>query len=209
MLIKHCLKFGFPSWKIESLIKECYILNFEKEGCEMRDASEYATLLNSTGRYDKAEIGFHVCLGDRIKYYYKATKLLHEHRTNLANSLNYVKKIGFIQLENIQYFDGGDKIKETIIGIVAGMSIGLKGYNINKPIIALANSGNEIKVSSRATNDLIKKGINLSKAMYIASEIVGGAGGGHDIAAGATIQKTKIIMFIKIIDEIIGKQKII
>jgi RecJ-like exonuclease len=152
----------------------------------MRDASEFSTLLNATARYDHADIGLAVCMGDRENAYEDARKLLAEHRQNLVNGLMYVKENGVIQLENIQYFDAGSQIKETIVGIIAGMSSTIV-ENRNLPIIAFAKTEGGIKVSARGTQDLIRRGVNLSEAMSAVSAEVGGAGGGHDIAAGATI----------------------
>ncbi|MDD2439868.1 MAG: DHHA1 domain-containing protein, partial [Methanosarcinaceae archaeon] len=134
-----------------------------------------------------------------------ARKLLAEHRQNLVNGLIYVKEKGVIELENLQYFDAGSEIKETIVGIIAGMSSTIVP-NRNLPIIAFANSEEGIKVSARATQDLIRKGVNLSEAMEKVSTEVGGAGGGHDIAAGATIPKGNQEECIQKLDLFIGKQ---
>jgi len=109
------------------------------------------------------------------------------------------------ELENIQYFHAGDKILDTIVGIVAGMSYTFS--NRNKPIIAFAENEDGIKVSARATKNLVEMGIHLANAIKIAAEKVGGIGGGHNIAAGATIPKGSENEFLKILDEIIGKQK--
>ncbi|HPS88592.1 MAG TPA: DHH family phosphoesterase, partial [Methanosarcina vacuolata] len=204
-LIQYCLKSGIPSYKIERLVGEVYVLLGEKEGTEMRDASEFSTLLNATARYDHAEIGLAVCMGDREKAYEDARKLLAEHRQNLVNGLMYVKENGVIQLENIQYFDAGSEIKETIVGIIAGMSSTLV-ENRNLPIIAFAKAEGGIKVSARGTQDLIRRGVNLSEAMSMISSEVGGAGGGHDIAAGATIPNGKKEEFARKLDLFIGEQ---
>ena len=194
-----------PSYKIERLIGEVYILLGEKEGTEMRDASEFSTLLNATARYDHAEIGLAVCMGNREEAYEGARKLLAEHRQNLVNGLIYVKEKGVIQLENIQYFDAGSEIKETIVGIIAGMSSTLV-ENRNLPIIAFAKAEGGTKVSARGTQDLIRRGVNLSEAMSIVSAEVGGVGGGHDIAAGATIPDGKKEEFARKLDLFIGEQ---
>jgi RecJ-like exonuclease len=204
-LIQYCLKSGMPSYKIERLIGEVYVLLREKEGTEMRDASEFSTLLNATARYDHAEIGLAVCMGNREEAYEDARKLLAEHRQNLVNGLMYVKEKGIVQLENIQYFDAGSKIKETIVGIIAGMSSTLV-ENRNLPIIAFAKAEGGIKVSARGTQDLIRRGVNLSEAMSLVSAEVGGAGGGHDIAAGATIPDGKKEEFARKLDLFIGEQ---
>ncbi|HHV25045.1 MAG: DHH family phosphoesterase [Methanosarcina sp.] len=204
-LFQYCLKSGMPSYKIERLIGEVYILLGEKEGTEMRDASEFSTLLNATARYDHAEIGLAVCMGNREEAYEDARKLLAEHRQNLVNGLTYVKENGVVQLENIQYFDAGSEIKETIVGIIAGMSSTLV-ENRNLPIIAFAKAEGGIKVSARGTQDLIRRGVNLSEAMSMVSADVGGAGGGHDIAAGATIPEGTKEEFTRKLDLFIGEQ---
>ncbi len=204
-LIHYGLKSGIPSYKIERLIGEVYVLLKEREGTEMRDASEFSTLLNATARYDHAEIGLAVCMGNREEAYEDARRLLAEHRQNLVNGLMYVKEKGVIQLENIQYFDAGSEIKETIVGIIAGMSSTIV-ENRNLPIIAFARTDGGIKVSARGTQDLIRRGVNLSEAMSIVSAEVGGAGGGHDIAAGATIPENVKEEFARKLDLFIGEQ---
>ncbi|AKB27452.1 Single-stranded-DNA-specific exonuclease RecJ [Methanosarcina siciliae T4/M] len=204
-LFQYCLRSGIPSYRIERLIGEVYVLLNEREGTEMRDASEFSTLLNATARYDHADIGLAVCMGDRESAYEEARKLLAEHRQNLVNGLVYVKENGITQLENIQYFDAGSQIKETIVGIIAGMSSTIV-ENRNLPIIAFANTEGGIKVSARGTQDLIRRGVNLSEAMSTVSAEVGGAGGGHDIAAGATIPVNMKEDFARKLDIFIGKQ---
>lgn len=205
-LIDYCLNHNFPPRKAESVVRECYTLLKEKEGTEMRDASEFATLLNATGRYDCAEIGVRVCMGDRGVAFDEARDLLAEHRKNLVNGLNYVKEHGMTQMTNIQYFYSGSEIKETIVGIIAGMSSSVETVDRNKPVIGLADAEDGIKVSGRGTQDLIGRGLNLSRAMADVSEACGGAGGGHDIAAGATIPPENMDRFLKILDVYIGSQ---
>lgn len=204
-IIQHGLTLGQDSYKMSRIIGEVYILLQEREGTEMRDATEYSTLLNATGRYDNAKIGMDVCMGDRDKSYNLATKLLSEHRQNLVNGLNYVKEKGVIKMNNFQYFDAGSFIKETVIGIVAGMSTSVS-TDRNYPIIAFANSEEGVKVSARGTQDLVRKGLNLSEALSTVSTHVGGSGGGHDIAAGATIPNNCKEEFISKLDHIIGLQ---
>ncbi|WNY25003.1 DHH family phosphoesterase [Methanolapillus millepedarum] len=205
-LIKYCSDRGLSSSRAGEIVRECYILLSEKEGTEMRDASEFSTLLNATGRYDRAETGVAVCMGDRDVALSEAGNLLIEHRKNLVNGLNYVRENGICQLENIQYFYSGSEIKETIVGIIAGMSSSIEGVDRGKPIIGLADSEDGIKISSRGTQDLIRRGMNLSKAMSDVTEMVGGTGGGHDIAAGGTIPPEKVDEFIARLDIYIGNQ---
>ena len=115
-----------------------------------------------------------------------------------------VDEIGIIELENIQYFHAGNEILDTIVGIVAGMCF--SKANLNKPIVAFAYTEDGVKVSARATQRLVERGVHLARAIKIASEKVGGSGGGHSIAAGATIPKGTEDEFLKELDRIIGQQ---
>ena len=49
-------------------------------------------------------------------------------------------------------------------------------------------------------------GMDLSSAMRGIAEKVGGAGGGHNIAAGATIPASRMEEFIELLDEFVGAQ---
>lgn len=194
---------GIPYTSILRMVGECYILLNEEEGTEKRDAMEFSTLLNATARYDEAEVGVRVCLGDENAYR-RARTLLQNHRRNLSEGIRFVDKNGIEELQNIQYFHAKDNIPDTIVGIVAGMCFH-KG-NREKPIIAFAESEKGIKVSARATYRLVEKGVHLAKAMQRAAEAVGGIGGGHSVAAGATIPEGKEEEFLRVLDRIIGEQ---
>jgi single-stranded-DNA-specific exonuclease len=78
--------------------------------------------------------------------------------------------------------------------------------NRNLPIIAFADAEGGIKVSSRGNQELIRKGLNLGKAIGEAAREVGGRGGGHDIAAGAFIPINSKQEFLRILDSKIGTQ---
>jgi len=97
-LMQYCLQSGMSSYNMGRLVAEGYILKTETEGTEMRDATEYSTLLNATGRYMQAEVGMQVCMGDRGDYYDEAQELLATHRKNLVDGLNFVKENGLSQL---------------------------------------------------------------------------------------------------------------
>ncbi len=83
-------------------------------------------------------------------------------------------------------------IHEGIIGIIASR---FKDY-YNKPCIVFTNSGNTIKGSARSTFDF-NIGELINKALYKKIII---KGGGHNLAAGITIQKKKLNRFKKFIN---------
>ena len=206
-LLQRALERGVPPGKAERLVGTTYTLTDEATGTTLRDASEFSTLLNATARYERADVGLAVCLGDRGDALDRARTLLENHRRNLSEGLEQVKRRGVDQAEHIQYFDAGDEIRETIVGIVAGMALGVEGVDGNRPIIAFAEKNDEeTKVSARGTGRLVGKGLDLSTVMTEASRSVGGDGGGHDIAAGATIPTGEEEPFVEEADAIVAEQ---
>lgn len=205
-LVKLILRMGYGHELASRLIGEVYILSHEERGTPLRDAKEFATLLNACGRYRQAFIGYQVCLGDRDEYYKRALSMLSRHRRNLVEGINFVKEIGLIKREYLQYFHAGSNINENIVGIVASMILSEEGKE-QLPIIAFANSedGN-IKVSVRSPRVLVNQGVDFSIIMKEASAMVGGYGGGHNIAAGASIPPGKEEEFIDIVEKMLQKQ---
>jgi len=177
----------------------------EQEGTELRDASEYSTLLNATARYGHAQIGLSVCMGDRDRAFSEAQRLLSQHRQNLVNGLKLVAERGITCLQSIQYFDAGESIQDTIVGIVAGMSFQMADRS--RPILAFARTeGGDLKVSARGTQDLVRSGLDLAEALSASARAVGGVGGGHNVAAGATIPAPAQQKFLELVDGAVGRQ---
>ena len=196
---------------IARLTGEVYTLVREEPGSPVRDMKEYATLLNACGRHGRAEVGLRICAGDRGTALSEGYALLRDHRYAISRALDVAKSRGITRLRHIQYFDAEDEIEETIVGTVAGMLLGTNGMDRTAPIIAFAESMEPsdvqmVKVSSRGTQDLVAKGMDLSKAMRSAAEHVGGVGGGHNIAAGATIPSDRREEFLQLLDETVGSQ---
>jgi len=204
-LVRRGLRAGLSNAQLERLVGEVYNLLTEQEGTELRDASEYSTLLNATARDGHSGVGLSVCLGDRGPALEEARLLLKQHRQNLVNGLKLVKDEGIVPLAHLQYFDAGDRILETIVGIVAGMSF--QTADRRKPILAFALSDDgKLKVSARGTQDLVRSGLNLAEAISQAAEKVGGVGGGHNVAAGATIPPEAKNEFLEEMNALVGLQ---
>jgi single-stranded-DNA-specific exonuclease len=201
------IKKGFGHKITKQIISEVYILKNETEGSELHDAKEFATLLNSTARYGQHLVGLNVCLGDRDKWLKDAQNLLSGHRNNLVEGLKFAKEEGIERREFIQFYHAKSGIRDTIIGIVTNMLLNSFEVSNDLPLIGFAyKESGEVKASARGTQELIEKGLNLSNAMNFAAKELKGIGGGHKIAAGATIPKGKEEEFLKILEERIKTQ---
>jgi RecJ-like exonuclease len=150
-------------------------------------------------------------MGDRDGALQEGLALLRDHRSALSQAISLTKDLGVTRLRNIQYFDAGPDIEETIVGTVAGMLLGEAGSDRSAPMVAFADSEEysdepKAKASARGTQDLVSRGMDLSAAMRRAAEAVGGVGGGHNIAAGATIPASRKEDFLRELDRTVEEQ---
>ena len=205
-LVISLLERGYGHAQARRLIGEVYVLPREEEGTPLHDAKEFATLLNACGRYEKGDVGYQVCLGDREEGYRRALRLLQEHRGHIVTSLDVVDEVGVESLDHIQWFHGGDRIKDTVVGIATGIVLGSGHVTPDMPLFAFAQADDGIKVSARSSQKLVERGLNLAVVLRDAAAKVGGEGGGHTIAAGATIPSGTEDEFLHIADDLVGGQ---
>jgi RecJ-like exonuclease len=185
---------------------EVYTVTRYNSRTGLRDAKEFATVLNSCGRYDDAETGLRICLGDMTALE-DAERNRSDHRKHISTAISYVKENRLLRERRfVQYFDAGPEIRETVVGIVAGLLLNSGEARKELPIFAFAEADDGIKVSARATRALTDRGLDLSAVMKTASEMVGGYGGGHKVAAGATIPCGKEEEFLDIVEDIVSSQ---
>lgn len=168
--------------KTDGLVGESYIFPMRQRN-EAYEANEFSTLLNACGRHGRPDIGISVCLGEESAHE-EAVSLLRLHRKMLREGISYANE-RTQDFGHFRFLDGRGMISEGIIGTVCGMAL---RQSWGKPIIGIA-SGDDgaIKVSSRAPRNLIDGGLDLGRLMKEATESLGGIGGGHNIAAGASI----------------------
>jgi RecJ-like exonuclease len=196
-------------YEITNLIGNIYVLSTEEPWTPLRDAREFAVLLNSTGRMDRPSLGIAVCMGDREAGLEEANKALEDYRKSINKYLIWVweKPERLRELEHIYVVNGEDFVSEKIIGTISSILVsGLP--NVEKPLIAYANVPGEglAKLSSRTTDIAVHKGVNLGVVMRLAAEPLEGKGGGHNIAAGGQVPLEKAEEFVKAANELVGRQ---
>jgi len=196
-------------YEVSNLIGHVYILNREEPWTPLRDAREFSVLLNGTGRMDKPSLGVAVCMGDRGSALEEANKVLREYRRTLGKYLGWVmeKTERMEELQNIYVVHGEDFLEDKIVGAISSI-LSSSLPNPEKPLIMYANVKEEeiAKFSARTVDMVTHRGVNLGQAMQVAAEKFLGKGGGHNIAAGAQVPIKNINHFIKLVDELVGKQ---
>ncbi|MGB9740698.1 MAG: DHHA1 domain-containing protein [Candidatus Bathyarchaeia archaeon] len=208
-IAEHLLSKGLH-YEIGNLIGHVYTLKNEEPWTPLRDAREFAVLLNATGRMNKPSLGVSICMGDRGTTLETAIKVLEEYRGTISKYLGWVMEKPserMKEMENIYVVYGENFIDDKIIGAVSSI-LSTSLPNPEKPLIAYAHVEEEnlAKFSARTTDIMVDRGINLGEIMQIAAEKCMGNGGGHNIAAGAQVPIDKTDAFIKIVDELVGKQ---
>jgi RecJ-like exonuclease len=175
----------------------------EPRGEPTRELQEFATLLNSTARYDRPDVGLAVARGDRAAAYAEARDLRQAHSKHLMAGLDQL--LSRLE-EHASCFvaHAGDSVRDTLIGILCGMAVDRLGAA--KPLIGTAHSAaDRTKVSSRLPASLRGR-VDLSGVMRTAAAAVGGEGGGHAGAAGATIPRgTEAAFITAVADALAGR----
>jgi RecJ-like exonuclease len=191
-LIEHMSENGMGN-AAEELVGEVYLLPLRPKLSELSDAQEFSTLLNACGRNRNPELGVKICMGDEGALV-QGRALLAEHRRNLRAGLDFAMR-NWIDLGKFVFVDGRGIIDDGIIGVVAGM---VYAPRRGKPIVAVAvDEEGKIKISTRATKAQVAAGLNLGAALRSSAGAVGGVGGGHNIAAGASIPSGKLDEFLR------------
>jgi len=207
-LAEHLVSMGLHS-QVSSLVGHVYTLTREEPWTPLRDAREFAVLLNGTGRMEKAGLGVAVCMGDRASALEEANRVLEDYRRSINKYLGWVteKPERMKEFVNIYVVYGEDFINDKMVGAVSSI-LTSSLPNPEKPLIAYANLQEEgiAKISARTMEAVINKGVNLGEIMQVAAEKFRGKGGGHNIAAGAQVPIEEIGNFIAAVDELVGKQ---
>ncbi|MGB9175160.1 MAG: DHH family phosphoesterase [Methanoregula sp.] len=193
--------------KVDRLLAETYGFPLETPRTPLRNAQEYATLLNACGRWSKPAVGSAILCGDRGSAYRDAEHMLNNHRSIIRDLLQFIIDTGVKDLENLQWLHVGGRYPDTIVGIGAGMA--LSRLDSSKPILIMCEvpeDRNLTKVSMRTNERVVERGVDLQQALSCASAEYGGGGGGHKIAAGAYIPKTAEEEFVERVDRILGEQ---
>ncbi|MEM2320944.1 MAG: DHH family phosphoesterase [Candidatus Bathyarchaeia archaeon] len=200
---------GFKSEVAMSLIGTVYILVKEEPWTPLRDAREFALLLNATGRMSVPGLGVAVCMGDRGKSYEESLRTLDEYRQIVSKYLTWLDENPdrIEEWEHIYILHGEKEIDEKTVSAISTI-VSTNLPKPNKPLIAYSYMPREktIKISVRATDSLIRRGINLGEIVRVAAEKCSGIGGGHDVAAGAQIPYEQKMQFLKYVNLLVGER---
>lgn len=165
------------------------------------ESEMFADLLDSCGKGGNRGLGFASAMGDNESFQ-KALSLEKEYKTKILDELLSLEKNGFMEKKNFRYFYSKNS---SLGGVIGGIATNFM-LDIKKPLISIVRNKDEIHVSCRGNQHLVKRGLNLGDAMKKAAKKLDGHGGGHAIASGATIDSNKEEEFLDIVDKLIDEQ---
>ena len=181
---------------LDTVIRPRYFSDYIN--CELE---RFADLLDSCGKGGNRGLGLAICMDDNNALN-EAFKLEKDYKQKILDELLILEKDGFKEKKGYRYFYSKDSSLGGVIGGIATNFI----LDKQKPLLSIVKKDNEIHVSCRGNQHLVDKGLDLGFAMNETAKKLSGHGGGHKIAAGATISSDKEKDFLEIVDEIIVKQ---
>ena len=200
---------GFRSEVAMRLLGKVYVLVKEEPWTPLRDAREFALLLNATGRMEVPGLGVAICMGDRDKAYEEALKTLDEYRRTITKYLRWLDEHSdrIEEWESIYILHGEKDIDERAISTISTI-LSTNLPKPDKPLIAYSFIPREkiLKISARTTDLLARNGLNLGEIIRVAAEKCSGVGGGHDIAAGAQIPYERKMEFLRNVNLLVREQ---
>ncbi|MCK4332481.1 MAG: DHH family phosphoesterase [Thermoplasmatales archaeon] len=195
-LLFKLIKAGCPKNILDITIRKRYFS--ESLGCELE---RFADLLDACGKNGYRGLGLSICLGDSNAFG-EAKTVEKEYKQKILEYLIELEKDETKEVEGMRYFYSESS---SLGGVVAGIAM---NYILDekKPLFSIAKKEDEIHVSCRGNQNLVKKGLDLGGAMKKVTSVLGGHGGGHKIAAGATIALEKEKEFLEKVDKILVQQ---
>jgi single-stranded-DNA-specific exonuclease len=154
------------------------VLTLKQFPDELKDAKEFATILNATANMNEPAVGIALCLGSKNALEY-ARGIVKGYKKLISNYLRWISENPqcIKQKEFATYIIATDVINENMIGTIVSMLF----KPSEKTLIGLANAEDGIKISARS------KDVDIREIIVEASKACDGRAGGHKHAAGATI----------------------
>jgi single-stranded-DNA-specific exonuclease len=147
------------------------------------DAEEVSNLQNATGRAGIPGVGVAYALGDpRAAERARATEA--EWRSGLLKGLRRIEDGGVHAMPALRWFESPET---PLAGTQAGLAM---NYLLpsDLPVFVFSDGGDRpTKVSARGLVRQVEQGLDLATVCRTAAAEVGGEGGGHRVASGATI----------------------
>ncbi len=164
----------------------------------LEDARELSMQLNACGKLGHGDLAIAFCMGSKkAKFFAENVYITYKHL--LLSALKWININDKIEGEGYVIIDAGQEIKDTILGTTLSILAASFTYPPGTVLVGMSLTADKrIKISARITGRE-RKDINLQRVIEPIARSLGGEGGGHQTAAGATIPLEKQSEFLEII----------
>ncbi len=172
--------------KVSTIGRKIIDMDVSVDGTSIRYLTE---LIDSSARTDNQSIALSYVLGDESAKE-KMEVLRKEYKSKVIEGI-YSMLDNLFELSHLQYFFVNNSYLASSLATIGSLYI-LDDRKVTLGIY----SDDMVHISARGTQKIVKR-VHLGDLMRKLSQKFGGNGGGHDIAAGATIPKGTEENFIK------------
>jgi single-stranded-DNA-specific exonuclease len=192
------IKAGCQHNILEMMIRKRFVAS--SQGWELE---RFADLLDACGKNGYRSLGLSLCLGDG-SIWKDAITVEKDYKQKLLEGLQHLMQGGIQETAGMRYFYSDNS---SLGGVIAGIAISYV-LDEKKPLFSLTRkeTDDEIHVSCRGNQQLVRQGLDLGAAMKNVAGSLGGFGGGHKIAAGATIAFGKEQEFLQKVNTLLVEQ---
>jgi len=166
------------------------------------DAEEVANLQNAAGRAGVPGVGVAYALGDTGSAE-RVRAAESEWRTGILRGLLRIENDGVNSMRFLRWFESPDT---TLAGTQAGLAMNYLLPPDHPVFVFSKGDPGPTKVSSRGLLRQVDRGLDLATVCRAAADAVGGEGGGHRVASGATIPPGTRPAFLEAADRILAEQ---
>jgi len=163
---------------------------------EWISALDVANIIDSCASVNRPEVAVDMLLGDRDAYR-TAMDIHNEYKNRYDSQMDAIRSSWEgIVADNSQHLAYFIYLPQTEPGFTGALAEEIVLETPDKPVVIISKAPYGLKASGRSTDEQIGKyGIDLGRALSVASSRCGGKGGGHDVAAGATFDGSEIESF--------------
>jgi single-stranded-DNA-specific exonuclease len=194
-LVLVCMRHGCAKEVLDLMISPRY-----RSALFPFDLERLADVVDACGKSGHRGVGLTVCLGG-LGSWSEAERIEREYNQRILDALLQLPT-RLMELSGLRYFMSDDSSLGGVIAGIAAMYV----VPQDKALFALTRKDDELHVSCRGNRVLVERGLDLGKAMREVGGLLGGHGGGHKIAAGATIALSREAEFLEKTDQVLSGQ---
>ena len=161
---------------------------------------EIASVANGCGNLGEHSMALSFCVSPE-RYRDRAIAVSQEFYRKALNKIIELEE-GFESLGSVDVFYAE---KDDQASTATGVAIRYLTDG-TRPLLGITLMEDKIGISARGTRKLVERKLDLAEALRKAAGEVGGRGGGHPVASGATIPKEGLEKFLSLVDGMVAKQ---